>query len=128
MSTNGRQSVMHSQRFLPKDDKGFCHLRETDTVAEYQMEGGRTGGFTRLNESKAVPGGNAAVGILMPMGVSRGSFLSSQDPSARVWGRLSFPFSGMQKALFRKKAQCLQGRRGRELRRWRGPGASRGFV
>ena len=27
---------------------------------EYQMEGGRTGGFTRLNESKAVPGGNGS--------------------------------------------------------------------
>jgi len=25
---------------------------------EYEMEGGRTGGFTRLNESKAVPGRN----------------------------------------------------------------------
>jgi hypothetical protein len=25
---------------------------------EYQMEGGRTGGFTRVNDSKAVPGGN----------------------------------------------------------------------
>jgi hypothetical protein len=27
---------------------------------EYQMEGGRTGGFTRLNESKSVPGGNGS--------------------------------------------------------------------
>jgi hypothetical protein len=27
---------------------------------EYQMEGGRTGGFTRLNNSKAVPGGNGS--------------------------------------------------------------------
>lgn len=40
---------------------------KSDTVAEgvifsveYQMEGGRTGGFTRLNESKAVPGGNGS--------------------------------------------------------------------
>jgi hypothetical protein len=38
-----------------------------DTVAEgvifsveYQMEGGRSGGFTRLNEPKAVPGGNGS--------------------------------------------------------------------
>jgi hypothetical protein len=44
-----------------------CTARTTksETVAEgvifsveYQMEGGRTGGLTRLNESKAVPGGN----------------------------------------------------------------------
>ncbi len=27
---------------------------------EYQMEGGRTGGFTRINDSKAVPGGNGS--------------------------------------------------------------------
>ena len=27
---------------------------------EYQMEGGRTGGFTRLNDFKAVPGGNGS--------------------------------------------------------------------
>ncbi len=27
---------------------------------EYQTEGGRTGGFTRLNEPKAVPGGNGS--------------------------------------------------------------------
>jgi hypothetical protein len=27
---------------------------------EYQLEGGRTGGFTRLNNSKAVPGGNGS--------------------------------------------------------------------
>jgi hypothetical protein len=27
---------------------------------EYQMETGRTGGFTRLNEPKAVPGGNGS--------------------------------------------------------------------
>src|ERR1041385_889070 len=40
---------------------------KSDTVAEgvifsveYQMEGGRTGGFTRLNESKAVPGGTGS--------------------------------------------------------------------
>lgn len=40
---------------------------KSDTVAEgvifsveYQVEGGRTGGFTRLNESKAVPGGNGS--------------------------------------------------------------------
>jgi hypothetical protein len=40
---------------------------KSDTVAEgvifsveYQMEGGRTGGFTRLNEPKAVPGGNGS--------------------------------------------------------------------
>lgn len=40
---------------------------KSDTVAEgvilsveYEMEGGRTGGFTRLNESKAVPGGNGS--------------------------------------------------------------------
>lgn len=30
---------------------------------EYEMEGGRTGGFTRLNESKAVPGGNGSWNI-----------------------------------------------------------------
>ncbi len=43
---------------------------KSDTVAEgvlfsveYQMEGGRTGGFTRLNESKAVPGGNGSWNI-----------------------------------------------------------------
>jgi hypothetical protein len=40
---------------------------KSDTVAEgvifsleYQMEGGRSGGFTRLNESKAVPGRNGS--------------------------------------------------------------------
>ena len=40
---------------------------KSDTVAEgviftveYQMEGGRTGGLTRLNDSKAVPGGNGS--------------------------------------------------------------------
>ena len=27
---------------------------------EYQLEGGRTGGFTRSNNSKAVPGGNGS--------------------------------------------------------------------
>jgi hypothetical protein len=32
-------------------------------TVEYQMEGGRTGGFTRLNESKAVPGGNGSWNI-----------------------------------------------------------------
>ena len=43
---------------------------KSETVAEgvilsveYQMEGGRTGGFTRLNESKAVPGGNGSWNI-----------------------------------------------------------------
>ena len=43
---------------------------KVDTVAEgvilsveYQLEGGRTGGFTRLNESKAVPGGNGSWNI-----------------------------------------------------------------
>jgi len=43
---------------------------KSDTVAEgvilsveYQMEGGRTGGFTRLNESKVVPGGNGSWNI-----------------------------------------------------------------
>jgi hypothetical protein len=42
-------------------------ISKSDTVAEgtvfsveYQMEGGRTGGFTRLNEPKAVPGGNGS--------------------------------------------------------------------
>jgi hypothetical protein len=30
---------------------------------EYQMGGGRTGGFTRLNDSKAVPGGNGSWNI-----------------------------------------------------------------
>lgn len=42
----------------------------SDTVAEgvifsveYQMEGGRTGGFTRLNEPKAVPSGNGSWNI-----------------------------------------------------------------
>jgi hypothetical protein len=30
---------------------------------EYQLEGGRSGGFTRLNESKAVPGGNGSWNI-----------------------------------------------------------------
>ncbi|MHC1768559.1 MAG: hypothetical protein AB9869_30490 [Verrucomicrobiia bacterium] len=30
---------------------------------EYQLEGGRTGGFTRLNNSKAVPGGNGSWNI-----------------------------------------------------------------
>ncbi|MFN0130856.1 MAG: hypothetical protein ACKV19_29695 [Verrucomicrobiales bacterium] len=41
--------------------------KNQDTVAEgvifsveYQMEGGGTGGFTRQNESKAVPGGNGS--------------------------------------------------------------------
>jgi hypothetical protein len=39
----------------------------SDTIAEgviysleYQMEGGRTGGFTRSNDSKAVPGGDGS--------------------------------------------------------------------
>jgi len=39
----------------------------TDTVAEgiifsaeYELSNGRTGGFTRLNEAKAVPGGNGS--------------------------------------------------------------------
>ena len=43
---------------------------KADTVAEgvilyveYQMEQGRTGGFTRLNDSKAVPGGNGSWNI-----------------------------------------------------------------
>src|SRR5919204_246055 len=27
---------------------------------EYQLEGGRTGGFTRVNNAKAVPGGNGS--------------------------------------------------------------------
>ena len=44
--------------------------RSSETVVEgiifsveYQMEGGRTGGFTRLNNSKAVPGGNGSWNI-----------------------------------------------------------------
>ena len=44
--------------------------RSSETVVEgiifsveYQMEGGRTGGFTRLNNSKAVPGGTGSWNI-----------------------------------------------------------------
>lgn len=47
-----------------------CQRPSVETVAEgvlysveYQLEGGRTGGFTRLNNSKAVPGGNGSWNI-----------------------------------------------------------------
>ena len=43
---------------------------DTQTIAEgviyyveYEMEGGRTGGFTRCNSNKAVPGGNGSWNI-----------------------------------------------------------------
>jgi hypothetical protein len=57
---------------------------------EYQMEGGRTGGFTRLNESKAVPGGNGswnvdACGRLTP------EFLIITRPQRRDLGPLVIP-------------------------------------
>ena len=57
---------------------------------EYQMENGRTGGLTRLNEAKAVPGGNGswnvdARGRLTP------EFLIITRPQARDLGPLVIP-------------------------------------
>ncbi len=69
----------------------------SDTVAEgviyyveYQMEGGRTGGFTRLNESKAVPGGNGSWNIDARGRLTR-EFLIVTRPQRKDMGPLVIP-------------------------------------
>ena len=69
----------------------------SDTVAEgviyyveYQMEGGRTGGFTRVNESKAVPGGNGSWNIDAHGRLTR-EFLIVTRPQRKDMGPLVIP-------------------------------------
>lgn len=69
----------------------------SDTVAEgvifsveYQMEDGRTGGFTRLNESKAVPGGNGSWNIDAHGRLTR-EFLLMTRPQRQDLGPLVIP-------------------------------------
>jgi hypothetical protein len=47
----------------PSGNKSETIAEGVILFAEYQMDGGRTGGFTRLNDSKAVPGGNGSWNI-----------------------------------------------------------------
>lgn len=69
----------------------------SDTVAqgvifsvEYQMGSGRTGGFTRLNESKAVPGGNGSWNIDAHGRLTR-EFLLITRPQRPDLGPLAIP-------------------------------------
>src|SRR5438876_756739 len=52
---------------------------------EYQMEGGRTGGFTRLNNSKAVPGHNGSWNVDAYGKLTR-DFLIITRPQSRNMG------------------------------------------
>ena len=47
----------------PVDNRSETIAEGVILFAEYQMESGRTGGFTRLNDSRAVPGGNGSWNI-----------------------------------------------------------------
>lgn len=69
----------------------------SDTVAEgviysveYEMEGGRTGGFTRLNSSKAVPGGNGSWNVDARGRLTR-EFLVITRPQMKELGPLVIP-------------------------------------
>ena len=69
----------------------------SDTVAEgviysveYEMEGGRTGGFTRLNNSKAVPGGNGSWNVDARGRLTR-EFLVITRPQRKDLGPLAIP-------------------------------------
>ena len=73
-----------------------CSSRN-DTVAEgviysveYEMEGGRTGGFTRLNNSKAVPGGNGSWNVDARGRLTR-DFLVITRPQRKDLGPLAIP-------------------------------------
>ena len=59
-------------------------------TVEYQMEGGRTGGFTRLNESKAVPGGNGSWNVDAYGKLTR-DFLIITRPQSRDLGAEVIP-------------------------------------
>jgi hypothetical protein len=52
---------------------------------EYQLDGGRTGGFTRLNIAKAVPGGNGSWNVDAYGKLTR-DFLLITRPQARDLG------------------------------------------
>jgi hypothetical protein len=70
---------------------------KSDTVAEgvilsveYQMEGGRTGGFARLNEPKAAPGGNGSWNVDARGRLTR-EFLVINRPQRQDLGPLVIP-------------------------------------
>jgi hypothetical protein len=70
---------------------------KSDTVTEgvifsveYQMAGGRTEGFTRLNESRAVPGGNGSWNIDAHGRLTR-DFLVITRPQRQDFGPLVIP-------------------------------------
>jgi len=57
---------------------------------EYQMEGGRTGGFTRLNNAKAVPGGNGSWNVDAHGRLTR-EFLIITRPQRKDLGPMVIP-------------------------------------
>lgn len=66
---------------------------------EYQMEGGRTGGLTRVNNSKAVPGGNGAWNIDAYGKLTR-DFLIITRPQLRDSGPELIPVSRLVRVQF----------------------------
>ena len=44
----------------PTDGGGQTVAEGVIWTVEYKLEGGKTGGFTRINDSRAVPGGNGS--------------------------------------------------------------------
>jgi hypothetical protein len=68
-------AVLFLSGCAPPNSKSDTVAEGTIFSVEYEMEGGRTGGFTRLNESKAVPGGNGSWNIDAHGRLTRGFLL-----------------------------------------------------
>jgi hypothetical protein len=66
---------------------------------EYEMEGGRTGGFTRLNNAKAVPGGNGSWNVDAHGRLTR-EFLIITRPQIKDLGPLVIPARRLVKIQF----------------------------
>jgi hypothetical protein len=66
---------------------------------EYQVEGGRTGGFTRVNNSKAVPGGNGSWNV-DAYGKPTRDFLIITRPPALHLGPEVIPVSRLVRVQF----------------------------
>jgi hypothetical protein len=66
---------------------------------EYQMEGGGTGGFTRVNDAKAVPGGNGSWNVDAHGKLTR-EFLLITRPQSRDLGPEVIPVHRLVRVQF----------------------------